>query len=226
MIFTFYSYKGGVGRSMALANVGRWLQLQGLKVVMIDWDLEAPGLESFFFDGSEREALRGKLGLLDVLVAYKEISPNLPRPLATAPAAGDRPAPAASRTEQMVAILNEALPPFSHVFAPLRKGDSRGTGGGTLSLVPAGRRDASHFDGYAEMVQRFDWAEFYAEYEGEAFFEWMRRQLRRPEVADVVLIDSRTGVAEMSGVCTRQLADPVVIFCAPNDQNLDGQLPG
>ncbi|HKE24657.1 MAG TPA: TIR domain-containing protein, partial [Bryobacteraceae bacterium] len=40
--------------------------------------------------------------------------------------------------------------------------------------------------------------------------------------ADIVLIDSRTGVAEMSGVCTRQLADVVVCLCAPNDQNLDG----
>ena len=42
MIYTFYSYKGGAGRSMALANVARWFYLQGLRVVMIDWDLEAP----------------------------------------------------------------------------------------------------------------------------------------------------------------------------------------
>ncbi|HYE71696.1 MAG TPA: P-loop NTPase, partial [Blastocatellia bacterium] len=46
MIYTFYSYKGGVGRSMALANVAEWLYRQGLRVVIIDWDLEAPGLES------------------------------------------------------------------------------------------------------------------------------------------------------------------------------------
>ena len=43
MIFTFYSYKGGVGRSMAMANVGEWLCRQGLRVAMVDWDLEAPG---------------------------------------------------------------------------------------------------------------------------------------------------------------------------------------
>ena len=46
MIYTFYSYKGGAGRSMALANVARWFYLQGLRVVMIDWDLEAPGRAS------------------------------------------------------------------------------------------------------------------------------------------------------------------------------------
>ena len=60
MIVTFYSYKGGVGRSMALANVAEWFRLQGLKVVMVDWDLEAPGLESFFSaDTAERESISG-----------------------------------------------------------------------------------------------------------------------------------------------------------------------
>ena len=54
MIFTFYSYKGGVGRFMALANVAEWFYLQGARVLMIDWDLEAPGLESF---SSKRRAI-------------------------------------------------------------------------------------------------------------------------------------------------------------------------
>ena len=47
-IITFYSYKGGVGRSMALANVATLLSKWGKRVLMIDWDLEAPGLENFF----------------------------------------------------------------------------------------------------------------------------------------------------------------------------------
>ena len=40
MIFTFYSYKGGAGRSMALANVAQWFYQQGLRVVIIDWNME------------------------------------------------------------------------------------------------------------------------------------------------------------------------------------------
>ncbi len=51
MIYTFYSYKGGVGRTMALANVAELFLRQGRRVLMIDWDLEAPGLEQFFFQG-------------------------------------------------------------------------------------------------------------------------------------------------------------------------------
>lgn len=49
MIYTFYSFKGGVGRSMALSNVAEFLYSRGARVLMVDWDLEAPGLESFFF---------------------------------------------------------------------------------------------------------------------------------------------------------------------------------
>ncbi len=47
-IVTFYSYKGGVGRSMALANIAVLLARRGLRVLAVDWDLEAPGLDQYF----------------------------------------------------------------------------------------------------------------------------------------------------------------------------------
>ena len=54
---TFYSYKGGVGRSMALANVASWLVTGARRrVLAIDFDLEAPGLAYYF----------ARSGLLDV----------------------------------------------------------------------------------------------------------------------------------------------------------------
>src|SRR5581483_10947473 len=37
-IVTFYSYKGGTGRSMALANVAWLLASGGRRVLVIDWD--------------------------------------------------------------------------------------------------------------------------------------------------------------------------------------------
>ncbi len=49
-VITFYSYKGGVGRSMALANVAVLLAQQKKKVLAIDFDLEAPGLHRFFLN--------------------------------------------------------------------------------------------------------------------------------------------------------------------------------
>jgi MinD-like ATPase involved in chromosome partitioning or flagellar assembly len=40
----FYSYKGGVGRTLLVANTAQFLALSGRRVVALDLDLEAPGL--------------------------------------------------------------------------------------------------------------------------------------------------------------------------------------
>jgi hypothetical protein len=203
VIYTFYSYKGGVGRSMAVANVARVLTRQGIGVVLVDWDLEAPGLESFFCrDDSERESVRQELGLIDLLTSYKAQARNLDL-------AQDAP------VEDVVEVLQEVLPPIVSTLVPIDTSVSA-----PIQLLTAGWRAGERFPEYAHAVQSFDWNEFYVRYHGEAYFEWLRRQLLA--VAPVVLIDSRTGVTEMGGVCTRQLADVVVSFCVPNVQNLGG----
>ena len=46
-ISTFYSFKGGVGRTMALVNAAVELAQRGRKVLAVDFDLEAPGLDTF-----------------------------------------------------------------------------------------------------------------------------------------------------------------------------------
>lgn len=46
-VTTFYSFKGGVGRSMALANAAVELAKRGRRVLVVDFDLEAPGLDTF-----------------------------------------------------------------------------------------------------------------------------------------------------------------------------------
>ena len=48
IIVSFYSLRGGVGRSTALAYTGRILAAKGRKVVCVDMDLEAPGLAALF----------------------------------------------------------------------------------------------------------------------------------------------------------------------------------
>lgn len=65
-IVTFYSFKGGVGRSTALALVAGMLANRKRRVVMVDFDLEAPGLTALFpenLSGGDE----GSLGLLDYL---------------------------------------------------------------------------------------------------------------------------------------------------------------
>jgi len=66
---SFYSYKGGVGRSLLITNTARFLSLSGRRVVVLDLDLEAPGLLYKLGDAEAREAAaRGeRLGVVDYL---------------------------------------------------------------------------------------------------------------------------------------------------------------
>lgn len=66
-IITFYSYKGGVGRTMSLANIATILAQWDYKVLVVDWDLEAPGLERYFMNYSSFK-LDKKLGVIDLLL--------------------------------------------------------------------------------------------------------------------------------------------------------------
>lgn len=66
-IVTFYSYKGGVGRTMALANIAVLLARQGLRVLAVDWDLEAPGLDRYFTGKLRLRSSPDGTGLLDLI---------------------------------------------------------------------------------------------------------------------------------------------------------------
>src|SRR5579872_709275 len=70
-IVTFYSFKGGTGRSMAVANVAWILAANGRRVLVADWDLESPGLHRFFqpFLG-DREVWEGP-GIVDLIRDYE-----------------------------------------------------------------------------------------------------------------------------------------------------------
>src|SRR5688500_3118847 len=68
-VITFYSFKGGVGRTMTMANIAFITALNGYRVLVMDWDLEAPGLSYYFrglLDGQRAKALRETPGVLDL----------------------------------------------------------------------------------------------------------------------------------------------------------------
>lgn len=67
MIISFYSYKGGVGRTQLTANLATFLcHYAYKKVLLIDWDLEAPGLHFYF------KAQTQNKGVIELLTAFNQ----------------------------------------------------------------------------------------------------------------------------------------------------------
>jgi hypothetical protein len=83
--------------------------------------------------------------------------------------------------------------------------------GGRLDLVGAGQQSA----GYGRTVNSFNWENLYQNLGGQAFFEEMKAQLR--DEYDYILVDSRTGVSDTSGICTIQLPDTLPLCGAQRE---------
>jgi len=67
---TFYSYKGGTGRSLSLANAAVYLANLGFKVVAMDFDLEAPGLHYKLSRNGDGAPLGVTSGVVDFINTY------------------------------------------------------------------------------------------------------------------------------------------------------------
>ncbi len=202
-IVTFYSYKGGTGRSMALANVAWVLASNGARVLVVDWDLEAPGLHRYFRPFLTDKDLVGfeSEGVIDFVldVAHRLATPS---------------AETAPRDQRWIDEHADVSQWTKRLTWP--SGEDAVTGlKGTIDFVPAGRQGPQ----YAQRVNSFDWAGFYEKYNGGAFMDALRRSMER---YDWVLIDSRTGVSDTSGICTVHFPDTLVVCFTLNYQNIDG----
>jgi MinD-like ATPase involved in chromosome partitioning or flagellar assembly len=176
-VVTFYSYKGGVGRTFALANTAAVLARWGYRTLCIDWDLDAPGLAYYFGPWLPGPPTSGLVDLIDDLDRGHD-----PDPL-------DR-------------VLPVALPGAT----------------ARLDLLPAGAGD----EGYVRRSQDMDWAGLYERRDLGGFLERCRERWKA--TYDVVLVDSRTGITDIGGICTAQLPDVLVMLFTANEQSLTGTL--
>lgn len=180
--FTFYSYKGGVGRTLALVNVANRLAEFGKKVCILDFDLEAPGLQSKYVKELQQPIDKG---LVDYIYSYA-VENVQPRHI----------------SDYMVDIhLTNAI--------------------NTIHLCAAGDVDSSD---YWKKLARINWWNlFYAENSyGIDFFLNLKKQIEEELAPDFLLIDSRTGITEMSAITMSLLADDVVFLAANNEENIKG----
>ncbi len=176
-VVTFYSYKGGVGRTSALMNCGHRLAAMGKRVFVIDFDLEAPGIDSFDFSQSDT----ARPGLVEYIAKFMDSND--------------------------VAPLDEFVFKISDTSVD-----------GSIFMMPAGRKD----ENYQIALSRLDWKVLYKQKSGFLFVENLKAAIRDKYAPDYVLIDSRTGLTDVSGICTLQLPDLVVLLFSLNNQNVRG----
>ena len=67
---TFYSYKGGAGRTLAVANVAKYLSMFGQRVFAVDLDLEAPGLHYKLTLAQPAKAGEIRQGVVDIIYSF------------------------------------------------------------------------------------------------------------------------------------------------------------
>ncbi|NOK14562.1 KGGVGR-motif variant AAA ATPase [Corallococcus exercitus] len=231
-VITFYSYKGGVGRSMAVANVATLLAQRGKRVLVLDFDFEAPGLHRYFLEKPKKVKLPterykpegARDGVIDFFTALRaKLRERLPGGVSAHEASGDRSAILGGIREVVRELVGALEPAYGY---SVRMGNpnastSNGSRFAALHFLPAGRVRENRLDvGYVERVRSFNWAEFYEEY-AEVFpvlvEEWTREY-------DHVLVDSRTGLTDIGSICTMLLPEKLVLVFAPNLQSLQGAL--
>ncbi|MBD9701472.1 FxSxx-COOH system tetratricopeptide repeat protein [Streptomyces caniscabiei] len=196
-IITFYSYKGGTGRTMALANTAWILASNGKRVLTVDWDLEAPGLHRFFSPFLDPNALAATSGVIDIITEY----------CWAATTGGPRSGPwhlDYARVEDHAVSLTTEQHGLSFPHE------------GSLDFLSAGRQNRE----YTATVSSFEWDNFYERLGGGLFLDALRDDMRAKY--DYVLIDSRTGLTDNADICTIQMPDVVVTCFTLSGQALDG----
>lgn len=207
-IITFYSFKGGVGRTMALANVAFLAAQNGKKVLVMDWDLEAPGLSYYFrglLDPPETRALKEAPGILDMLWGWNgSLASDL-----TAFDLNELKERYATGSAYESCIRPLIMPEFL-------------PSGAKLDFIGAGSRNIPTPEPipYEEALANFSWPTFFDQNAGGFVLNSLREWSK--ENYDFILLDSRTGMADVAGICTMQIPDVVALCFILNRQNIDG----
>jgi len=180
---SFYSYKGGVGRTLALANIANYLLKMNLQVCVIDFDLEAPGLHYKLSEKSVISLEKG--GIVDLIHDFY--------------------------------INQNAEISIKEYTIPIKQKSNKGN----LFFIPAGNVISNE---YWRKLSEINWPDllYTKERYGLFFFLQLRELIKNELKPDYLLIDSRTGITEIGGICTALLADKVLFLLTNNQENVDG----
>jgi len=200
---TFYSFKGGVGRSLAAVNVAMALAQNRRKVLLVDFDLEAPGITQF----EECASLPNRGGLIDLIHQYKKnyadtLSLIKKRKKISRKEKQDLLSPDKLFLPGTVANLITRHPKFQN-----------------LSFLPAGKINCEYY----EKLTSLNMASLYSREKGYIFFSTLKEHIARLDPSpDYVIFDARAGVSDIGWPPVVQYPDLVIVLCVPNEQNIQG----
>ncbi|WP_326596636.1 FxSxx-COOH system tetratricopeptide repeat protein [Streptomyces sp. NBC_01803] len=195
-IISFYSFKGGAGRTMAVANIAWVLAGAGKAVLAVDWDLEAPGLHRYFQPYLIDQQLTETSGVLDMFQGFVDAARTV-----------------GADQEDLSRLHAEHANMTRHVVGL----EVTFPGEGRLDYLSPGQQNAS----YPNRLAKLNWNDFHRSEEGAAYIEALRGRMRE-SIYDYVLIDSRAGLSDGAAICTQMLPDTVVIGLALNSQSISG----
>lgn len=181
---TFYSYKGGVGRTLALANLAKRLAEFDKRVCILDFDLEAPGMPFKFTNELRNVPIES--GIVDYIHQFQTTF---------------------SFPESVKSIVTPIKFHSQHRL--------------DIDFIAAGNVENAQ---YWKKLSAIDWHEiFYKKHsQGVTFFLDFKTKVEKELKPDYLLIDSRTGITEITGITINLLADDVVVVSANNEENLIG----
>ena len=244
-VTVFYSFRGGVGRTLALSGTAKRLAALPRRVLMVDADIEAPGLTFAHIRQRDRHDIEG---FSDVCVEVCEL---LKRHLATSePMKPDWLSELASLIRPRIVHLEPPKNQHPEMEARMREDFPdimKGIGAPALDLLPVGEVLANYAGALAPLplIESFS-RELKREDKpfldslglkpksdgafgtlGEVFGAVLKATLLHVTAPDhepyhYVLVDSRTGLADVAGFCVKWLADRIVLLSGLNVQNADG----
>jgi cellulose biosynthesis protein BcsQ len=201
----FYSHRGGVGRTTALVNVAVELAHRGRKVLVVDFDLQAPDLTNFGPLGRDEP----HRGLVEYVSDYLDKGCSL--------AVQDYLYPAGRVGEKggeiWVMPAGRRSAKISDAWAEYDWEEEI-----DWQELVAGHGDAE----YRRLLDEIDWQELYDLHKGYLFFQDTKRQWEDQLKPDYVLIDTHAGITDTLGIATRQLADAVVFIFVPDTYDVAG----
>ena len=191
-VTTFYSYKGGMGRTTTLASFATFCaKVQKQKVVILDCDFEAPGFTNYFDMNSE--SLENTNGVLEYLLNRQFFRDN-----------------------RKLDIANAYSFKVGRDYSG--EGDIYVIPAGNLSNTPADATGRTHRQHYLEGLARLDISSVnYLTKQFQDFISDINNQLE----PDIILIDSQVGFNDVLPVLVN-ISKGIIGFFGNNIQNQIG----